>query len=80
MRFPLTGTAVEICDWLRSQSFKEATIQNFEDWNAEAMLGGTESDIKADIPVKDGRRLWALLNTAKSTQGKLNYYLSDRNV
>jgi hypothetical protein len=29
-----------------------------------------ETDIKADIPVKEGRRLWALLNTARNLQGE----------
>ena len=70
MSFPVDGTAVEIREWLRNEKFNEETIQNFEDWNAAAMLGGTESDIKADIPVRVGRRLWALLNTARSLQGK----------
>ena len=70
MSFPLTGNAADVADWLRSEDFEEETIQSFTKWKAEAMLGGTETDIKADIPVKEGRRLWALLNTARNLQGE----------
>jgi hypothetical protein len=70
MSFPLTGKAADVASWLRTKSFTELTIENFAVWDAEAMLGGTETDIKADIPVKEGRRLWALLNTARNLQGE----------
>ena len=76
MSFPVDGTAVEIRDWLRTKLFAEPIIENFANWDAEAMLGGTEIDLKADIPVKEGRRLWGLLNTARSLQGKFVAYSS----
>jgi hypothetical protein len=40
------------------------------------MLGGTEGDVKADIiPAKEGGRPWALLNDARSLQGKFNHLI-----
>ena len=76
MSFPVDGAAVEITDWLRTKLFAESIIEIFANWDAEAMLGVTEIDLKADIPVKDGKRLWALLNTAKSLPGKFVAYSS----
>ena len=55
MSFPVDGTAVEMKDWLRIKLFAEPIIENFANWDAEAMLGVTEIDLKADIPVKDGK-------------------------
>lgn len=70
MSFPETGTAADVADWLRTKSFAELIIENLADWDAEAMLGVTETDLKLEVPDKDGRRLWALLNTARSLLGK----------
>ena len=70
MSFPVDGTAVEIREWLRNEKFNEETIQNFEDWNAAAMLGVSETDLKMKVTGDDGIRLWSLLNTARSLQGK----------
>ena len=70
MSFPVTGSAADVAEWLRIEEFEEPIIQSFAKWNAKAMLGVSETDLKADIPVKEGRRLWALLNTARNLQGK----------
>ena len=70
MSFPVTGSAADVAEWLRIEGFDKTIIDSFAKWNAKAMLGGTEGDVKADIPVKEGRRLWALLNAARSLQGK----------
>ena len=70
MSFPVTGSAADVAEWLGTEEFEEPIIQSFAKWNAKAMLGVSETDLKADMPVKEGRRLWALLNTARSLQGK----------
>ena len=71
MSFPVTGSAADVAEWLGTKLFAAPIIENFAKWDAEAMLGGTEGDVKADIiPAMEGRRLWALLNTARSLQGK----------
>jgi SAM domain (Sterile alpha motif) len=70
MNFPKDGSALEIKEWLETENFDPPVVENFVKWNAGAMLGATESDIKADIPEKEGRRLWSLLNTAKTFQRK----------
>jgi SAM domain (Sterile alpha motif) len=76
MSFPVDGAALEITNWLRTKSFAEPTIVNFANWDAEAMLAVTEIDLKADIPPTEGRRLWALINAARSHQGKFVAYFS----
>ena len=72
MSFPVDGTAAEIGNWLRIEDFDESIIQSFVKWNANNMLGATE----IDLPGKEGRRLWALLNTARSLQGRFVAYSS----
>ena len=71
MSFPVTGSAADVAEWLRIENFDKTIIDSFAKWNAKAMLGGTEDDVKADIiPANEGKRLWGLLNTARSLQGK----------
>ena len=73
MSFPVDGTAVEIRDWLRTKLFAEPIIENFANWDAEAMLGVTENVVMRRAG-DDGERLWALLNTARSLQGIKDVY------
>ena len=70
MSFPLTGKAADVAHWLRSEDFKEATIQSFTKWTAGAMLGVTETDLKMKVTGDEGIRLWSLLNTARNLQGE----------
>lgn len=51
------GNAADVANWWQSQVFCEATIQKFTTWSAAAMLGGTETDMKAVIPAEEGRWL-----------------------
>ena len=75
MSFPVDGMAVEIREWSRIKDFEEPIIQSFAKWNAKAMLGVTENVVMRRAG-DDGERLWALLNTARSLQGKFVAYSS----
>ena len=66
MIFPVDGTATEIWEWLRTEEFDASSVQNLVKWNAKAMLGVSEADLKLEVPGSEGRRLWALLSTAKT--------------
>ena len=71
MSFPVTGSAADVAEWLRIEEFEEPIIQSFAKWNAKAMLGVTDIDLLLRIiPGNEGIRLWALLNAARSLQGK----------
>ena len=72
MSFPVTGSAADVAEWLRIEDFDKTIIDSFAKWNAKAMLGVTETDLKMKVPGDDGIRLWALLNAARSLQGKLS--------
>ena len=70
MSFPATGSAADVAEWLGTKLFAAPIILSFANWDAEAMLGVTETDLKMKVPGDDGIRLWALLNAARSFQGK----------
>ena len=69
MSFPVTGSAADVAEWLGTKLFAAPIIENFANWDAEAMLGVTENVVMRRAG-DDGERLWALLNTARSLQGK----------
>ena len=69
MSFPVTGSAADVAEWLRIENFDKTIIDSFAKWNAKAMLGVME-DVVMRRAGDDGERLWALLNTARSLQGK----------
>lgn len=66
MSFCCTGTSTEVGNWLRTEEFDALPIENFVKWNGKAMLGVSEADLKMKVPGAEGRRLWALLCTAKT--------------
>ena len=71
MSFPVTGSAADVAEWLRIENFDKTIIDSFAKWNAKAMLGVTDIDLLLRIiPGNEGIRLWALLNAARSLQGK----------
>ena len=70
MSFPLAGESTDVAAWLRTKSFAEQIIEIFADRDAEAMLGLSETDLVDEVPGREGKRLWALLNSTRSHQGK----------
>jgi hypothetical protein len=50
--------------------FIEEIIEIFANWDADAMLNVSEMDLKEDVPGREGRRLWALLTSARRVQGR----------
>ena len=67
----MTGSAADVAEWLGTKLFAAPIVDNFANWDAEAMLGVTDIDLLLRIiPGNEGIRLWALLNTARNLQGK----------
>lgn len=61
--FPKNGSIGALRLWLDANGL----LCFLDGWNADALLGAKEEDVKTLVPGEAGMRLWGLLNTARST-------------
>ena len=64
--FPKRGSVQETRAWLSANGFRDDELVG---WNADALIGADKGDILLELPAREARRLWGLLNTAKQTSG-----------
>ena len=60
--FPHKGTVDQTRQWLDAKGFQG----KFLNWEADALIGATEQDIKTIVSGERGMILWGLLNTARA--------------
>jgi hypothetical protein len=68
--FPFGGDSAKIGEWLDKKKFKNSFKEFFNEWDADAILGITDEDIKSidKGATNDAMRLCALLKTTRNSK------------